>query len=158
VLIRKADISEAELLTDLTVRSKAYWGYSKEFMIECNSELVLPKEKLGNQKYRYMVASSNDELIGYYGLEPITEIEVELSALFLEPRFIGKGLGKLLLLHAMNVASKMGGKKLTLQSDPNAEGFYLANSGILTGKKESLSFPGRYLPTFSIPLQESVNE
>ena len=81
-----------------------------------------------------MVAESDDELIGYYGWEPVSETEIELSALFIEPRGIGKGLGKVLLLHAMSAAIELGGKELILQSDPNAEGFYLANGGVLTGR------------------------
>jgi len=156
VRIRKAKTAEASLLTDLTVRSKAHWGYSKHFMEACRDELVLSKEKLKNPSNIYMVAESDNELIGYYGLEPVSETEIELSALFIEPRIIGKGLGKALLFHAMSAAIELGGKELTLQSDPNAEGFYLANGGVPTGRRESLSFPGRYLPTFSIPLQESM--
>ena len=153
VLFRKARVTETILLTDLTVRSKAYWGYSEHFMEACANELVVPKETLENPSFSYMIVESKAEVVGYYGLEPASDTEIELSALFVEPKFIGKGLGKVLLIHAMNAAIELGGKELTLQSDPNAEGFYLANGGVLTGKRESQSFPGRYLPTFSISLQ-----
>jgi len=152
VLIRKAKVREASSLTKLTVNSKAYWGYSEKFMAACIDDLVLPKEKLENPNFSYMVAEVNGELLGYYGLEPLSKVEIELSALFVESTHIGVGIGKALLAHAMNAAIDMGGTYLVLQSDPNAEGFYIANGWLLTGKRESLCFPGRYLPTFSISL------
>jgi len=157
LLIRKAKATEANSLTELTVNSKAYWGYSEKFMAACIDELVVPKEKLENPNFCYMVAEVNNKLLGYYGLEPLSKVEIELSALFVESSNIGSGIGKALLAHAMNVALDMGGIDLVLQSDPNAEGFYIANGWLLTGKRESLSFPGRYLPTFSISLRESMN-
>jgi N-acetylglutamate synthase-like GNAT family acetyltransferase len=123
-------------------------------MEACIDELVVEKEKLENLNYVYMVAESDGELVGYYGLEPVSNSEVELSALFIDPKHIGEGLGKTLLEHAICAAREIGYKKLTLQSDPNAEGFYLHNGGVLTGKRESLSFPGRYLPTFCISFAE----
>lgn len=157
VLFRKARVTEASLLTSLTVRSKAYWGYSEDFMEACADELVVPMENLQSQNHSYIVVESNDELIGYYGLEPVSATKIELSALFIEPKFIGRGLGKAILTHAMKSAFELGGKELTFESDPNAEGFYLANGAIITGKKESLSFSGRYLPTFSIMLQSGTD-
>ncbi len=157
LLLRKAKATEAGLLTELTVNSKAYWGYSEEFMAACIDELVVPKEKLENPNFCYMVAEVNGELLGYYGLEPLSKVKIELSALFVKSTNIGSGIGKALLAHAMNVALDMGGTNLVLQSDPNAEGFYIANGWLLTGKQESLSFPGRYLPTFSMSLSEGMN-
>ncbi len=152
MLIRKAKVTEASVLTELTMRSKAYWGYSKQFMSVCIDELVVKKEKLENPVFSYMVVEANGGIVGYYGLEPLSETKTELAALFVEPAHIGTGIGKILLLHAMKVAHKTGVTELTFLADPNAAGFYIANGGVLTGKCESSSFPGRYLPTFSIPL------
>jgi len=37
--IREVDKSEADSLSDLAMRSKAHWGYSKDFMAACQKEL-----------------------------------------------------------------------------------------------------------------------
>ena len=79
---------------------------------------------------------------------------MELEALFVEPRCIGQGFGRLLVEHAKSVALDMGASQLIIQGDPNAEGFYLAAGGVLTGTMESGSIPGRLLPTFVINLSE----
>ena len=54
--------------------------------------------------------------------------------------------------HAKSVASSMGARQLTIQGDPNAERFYIAAGGVLMGRTESGSIPGRFLPTFSVSL------
>lgn len=139
-------------MSNLAIQSKAYWGYSTEFMKACENELVITKNKLGNNKFLYMVAENNGEKLGFYALEKISKSEFELEALFVKPEHIGLGIGKALLAHAKKVAVQMGAAALTIQGDPNTEKFYLAAGGVLTGKRESESIPGRFLPTFRISL------
>ena len=152
LLIRKAEVNEARSLSNLAIRSKAHWGYSPEFMAACENELVIAKSKLESDRFLYMVAEGNDEELGYYALERISESEFELEALFVEPKHIGSGIGRALLAHAKEAAAKMGGVTLIIQGDPNAEKFYLAAGGVRTGERESESIPGRFLPMFSISL------
>ena len=152
LLIRKAEVNEASSLSKLAIRSKAYWGYSANFMAACEKELVITEHQLESDKFLYMVAESKGEQLGYYGLEKISESEFELEALFVDPKYIGSGIGRALLTHAKEMAAKMGGVTLVIQGDPNAKNFYLATGCILTGKRESASIPGRFLPTFSISL------
>jgi hypothetical protein len=40
LVIREAVSSEAALLSALAMRSKAYWGYSSDFMEKCRAELL----------------------------------------------------------------------------------------------------------------------
>ena len=47
IKIRNAVVSEAKLLSDLAMRSKAYWGYSKEFMEKCRAEFVCAADRYG---------------------------------------------------------------------------------------------------------------
>jgi hypothetical protein len=41
ITIRQAIFGEGQLLSDLAFRSKAYWGYSSEFMEACQAELTV---------------------------------------------------------------------------------------------------------------------
>ena len=139
-------------MSELALRSKAYWGYSDEFMSACENELRITPDKLDNDKFLYMVAESEGKQLGYYALEIISESEYELDALFVDPEHIGSGIGRELLSHAKQTAAKLGGTTLIVQSDPNARNFYQTAGGVLAGMTESASIPGRFLPTFSISL------
>ena len=150
LIIRKAESSESVYLNQLALRSKSYWGYSEEFMLACQEELQVTNEKLS--KLHYCIAQSEDKIVGFYALEFLSKSEYELEALFIDPKYIGKGFGKALITHAKCHAKKMGAKSLIIQGDPNANKFYLAAGGVLTGELESGSIPGRFLPIFCISL------
>ena len=152
VLIREVKTHEASVLSNLAMRSKAYWGYSAKFMAACENELLVTEKKLESDTLQYMVAERKGKVIGYYALEKMSESRFELDALFVEPDCIGSGIGKALLTHAKTAAANLGGVTLTIQGDPNAQKFYVAAGGVLTGERESGSIPGRFLPTFIIPL------
>ena len=93
-------------------------------------------------------------MAGFYGLERISDSEMELEALFIDVDYIGQGYGRTLIEHAKAIAQKENVRNIIIQGDPNAEKFYLAVGGVKTGCKESASIPGRYLPTFSIPIDQ----
>ena len=151
--IRDAKPREAMELSALATRSKAYWGYSKEFMEACRAELTVSPEDIGSDDFRYVVAEHELKLLGYYALEKCSEQEYELEALFVEPSSIGTGIGKSLIAHAKTMVIASGGKTLTIQGDPNAESFYRAVGGRKVGMRESASIPGRNLPLFVIELE-----
>ncbi|MGF1487475.1 MAG: GNAT family N-acetyltransferase [Prochloraceae cyanobacterium] len=148
--IRKADPNEAKTLSKLAIRSKGYWGYSQDFMNACIAELTYSLEEIEN-KY-FFVAEKDNLIIGFYALDRLSNIEMELDALFVDPAYIGKGCGRILINHAKNKAIALGASKIVIQGDPNAKNFYISAGGIISGKRESASIPGRYLPTFIIKL------
>ncbi len=148
--IRPANMEEADALSRLAFRSKAYWGYSSTFMESCRDELSVPKENLGSKSFIYMVAERDGTIVGYYGLERLSDSVWELEALFVEPLYIGSGIGRLLMDHAKVSATEAGIEKIMVQGDPNAESFYRAAGGKPVGWRESKSIPGRYLPLFTI--------
>jgi len=150
--IRPAQSGEARQLSDLALRSKAHWDYSARFLEACREELSFSEKQLVSRNRRFFVLEQAWTIIGFYALNRQTQAEIELEALFVEPEFIGAGCGGLLFEHAKSTAAGMGAEQLVIQGDPNAEGFYLAAGGVLTGSSESESIPGRFLPTFSINL------
>ena len=102
-----------------------------------------------------MVAILEDEIVGFYSLENFSGVEIELAALFVDPDYIGTGVGRALMTSAKRHAVKLGAQKINVQADPNIEKFYLSAGGMKTGSKESESIPGRFLPTFQILLTDS---
>ena len=155
--IRCATPDEVNILTDLAMQSKAHWGYSAEFMDACKAELAVVPTKMQSTLYHYYVAEKESEIIGFYALELLSPNEIELEALFVKPDKIGSGVGRALMSHAIDKAISIGGHILKIQGDPNAKSFYLAAGAVATGEQESLSFRGRFLPTFEVDLKSLRN-
>ena len=152
ITLQEAVLDDAGCLSRIAIRSKAYWGYSTEFMDACVDELSVSRAYIENSSFHYVVAIVDEQVVGFYALEGLSGDEIELGALFVDPDHIGTGIGKALIEKAKQHAVNLGARKLNIQGDPNAENFYKAAGGKLTGSKESESIPGRYLPTFQISL------
>lgn len=152
VAIRAARQEEAALLSDLALRSKAHWGYDEAFIDACREELSIDPERLDDARYRCGVALRDDAIIGFYALARLSDEECELEALFVEPSAIGTGVGRLLMLHAIDAARTLGQSRMIIQGDPNASDFYVAAGGRQIGCRESGSISGRLLPLFEISL------
>ncbi len=151
--MRKALPDEAGYLSKLAFRSKAYWGYSDQFMQACLGELIIDIPYIEN--HPVFAIEVEGRVIGFYALEQVSASEAELGYMFIEPASIGKGYGRKLMDHARQQARKSGYTKIIVQADPNAEQFYRAAGGILVGTRESASIPGRQLPLFQIDLERS---
>ena len=148
--IRQARLSESELLSSLAWRSKAYWGYSAEFIRACRQELTYSPADIQNNYF--FVAEINNLVIGFFALEKLSANEIELEALFIDPAYINQGYGRKLIARAKLIAKELGYKTMIIQGDPNAKNFYLKVEAKLIGERESASIPGRYLPVFIINL------
>ena len=61
--------------------------------------------------------------VAFYTLQDKDDI-AWIENLWVLPKYIGKGIGKRLFIHALSRARKYGYSKLQLVSDPNAIGFY----------------------------------
>ena len=151
--IRQALPSEVEHLSGLAFRSKSYWGYSDQFMKACLEELTVDECYIENNPTFVIEAAGN--AVGFYSLERISAAKVELSLLFVDPDFIGKGYGRKLMMHAQEKARQLGYSKMIIQGDPNAERFYRSAGGSVIGRRKSASIPNRELPIFCINLRET---
>lgn len=152
IAIRIAKEEEHYALSNLTFRSKAFWGYSAEFMEACRAELSVSIKDIASTDCHYFVAESKGEILGYYALKRLSAEEHELEALFVDPQSIGQGVGRKLIEHAKRYAQKDGARFLLIQGDPNATDFYRAAGAVQVGERESDSILGRYLPEFRISL------
>lgn len=141
--IRGAHLDEAELLTELALRSKAHWGYSAEFLAACRDELAVRPSAITADLVR--VAARGEEVLGFYELGGVVP-HGELAALFVERDQIGTGVGGRLLDHALDAASRRGFGSLVVDADPGAEAFYLRHGARRIGDSLSGSIPGRLLP------------
>jgi GNAT superfamily N-acetyltransferase len=118
--IRPPTIDELSGLSDLCFRSKATWGYDKEFMEACRGELSFGPRDL--ELTPIAVAEHDGKPIGVAQLK-IVDGEADLLKLFVEPSMLRSGTGKALLAWATDVAKKLGATRLTIEADPEAAPF-----------------------------------
>ena len=149
--IRPASPDEAELLSDLALRSKAHWGYSQEFLEACRAELTLTPEDISSSPV--FVLEGGKQIVGFYGLREQDD-EVELLYLFIEPSAMNRGYGRRLWEHAVETASQLGCKKISIESDPCVEAFYQAMGGRTIGFVPSAVQQERKLPLLEFPLNK----
>lgn len=142
-VIRQARPEEADALTELTFRSKAYWGYTPAFMQAARAALIVTPDQIDLNLF--YVVEKTGTILGYYSLEQPDGAEIVLESLFIAPEAIGSGCGALLLQHALETARAHGYQTVVLASDPNAEGFYRRMGAERFGETPGAT-PGRMLP------------
>lgn len=150
-VVRAALPADADVLTALAVRSKAHWGYPDEFMEACRAELTYDSGYLA--AHEVYVVEVGDHVAGFCSLERLDDERVELGGLFVEPEFIGTGLGRALMRRALVAARDAGAHTMVIHGDPHAAAFYEASGAAQVGKVASCSIPGRFLPLYEIDLR-----
>jgi GNAT superfamily N-acetyltransferase len=153
--IRRARAREARALTELSLRSKAVWGYEASFLARCRRAMQLAPETIRDRPH-YVAEDAAGPLLGFYGLEP-EPAGIGLDTLFVEPGAIGQGIGRALWRHAAKTARGLGYDTLIVVSDPNAAGFYLEMGCKPAGACPSEIEPGRNLPRFRFALSPGVS-
>ena len=138
---KTADINDLEALNSISVRSKAYWGYPESWMEKWLDELTLDADKFSNQ--HIMVVEYESKIIGFSSVVENKD-NYEILHLWILPKFIGKGFGKMLLEKTIQKFVTTD-KAIIVESDPNAEKFYESQGFITFDRVESIP-KGRFLP------------
>ncbi|TMJ63419.1 MAG: GNAT family N-acetyltransferase [Alphaproteobacteria bacterium] len=148
--VRPGRVEEAAALSELCFHSKQVWGYDDAFMAQVRQALrVKPKEiAAGNV---WVAAAADQSIAGVVSLAPGGEpASLDLDKLFIEPGWIGRGFGRLLLTHAVAEARRRGATRLTIMADPNAAAFYERNGARFIRMAPSDAIPGRFVPLYEI--------
>ncbi|MBF4491015.1 GNAT family N-acetyltransferase [Flavobacterium sp. MR2016-29] len=152
MIIQKADSSDHEVLTAITKKSKAYWGYSDE-QIEIWSEfLTVTKEYIETNSVYKLVLENH--IIGYYSFVYQDKTTVKLDNLFILPTYIGKGFGKKLMNDFLRILKSQPINKIVLNAEPNAALFYTKFGFVKIGQIET-SIKDRFLPIMQLQLNEN---
>lgn len=141
VRIRQANPVEAEALSDLATRSKAYWGYDAAFMERVADMLEVSADYISSSSV--FVAERAGEVVGFYGFRDVGG-DIHLNDLWIAPEHIRTGIGVQLWEHAVRQAEEMGLATFLIASDPNAEGFYLRMGSHRVGEIDGGA--GRMIP------------
>ena len=121
VEVRRAGPGDAGALGRVAFAAKGHWGYPEHWMELWRPGLeVSPAFVRDSEVY---IAVSGGEAVGFYALVGGGR-RLDLEHLWVLPAWMGTGLGRTLFEHAMRRARELGARTVTIESDPNAEGFY----------------------------------
>jgi len=121
IIIRPVVTQEADTLTQIAIAAKRHWGYPEHWMEMWKPQLTFNPDYF--ERNESWVAELNNAPIAFYTLIP-KEGNAWIDNLWVSPEFIGQGIGRSLFLHALELAVERGYKKVQLEADPNAAGFY----------------------------------
>jgi GNAT superfamily N-acetyltransferase len=147
IAIHDARVADLQELNRLAYASKASWGYDDAFMAACREELTLRAADLDRTVIR--VGMADDAIVGFASVACEGEA-AELTALFVAPGAMRRGVGRTLLSDAVEVARAAGACRIRIEADPNAVGFYRAAGAQPRGDVPSQSIPGRRLPVLEL--------
>lgn len=140
--IRRAKPYEHQILTDIAIKSEAYWGNNSDYMDKFKSVYKVTEEFICHNP---TFVIEDDNIVGFYGIL-IDDKEVFLEYLFIEPKSIGRGYGKLLWIHLVNTCKSLRIEEFVIVTSPQAKEFYLKMGAIPFGEVESLLKKGRIIP------------
>jgi GNAT superfamily N-acetyltransferase len=151
IRIRDGRAQEFERLREIAVAAKAHWGYDlprvEEWAAMGDFEPASLRERL------VYVAESQGEPIGWAALIPRGEVGW-LEDLWIEPGWIGRGVGRLLFEHVAACARDLGAERLEWEVEPNARGFYERMGGAYV-RDSPVTEWGRVLEVFGLALRDT---
>lgn len=150
--IRPARPDEAADLRGLAHRSKAHWPYAAEFLAAVRPLLRLEPEDVERDVVRLLEI---DGVVAGWHRVSLRDRHAELEDLWLEPRFIGIGHGRVLFEDAVAAARSAAADRLEWDAEPFATGFYAAMGGVVIGEVPSAAEVGRMLPRMRLELGAS---
>lgn len=152
--IVKSNIDDHIELTELTKKSKAFWGYSAEQIEIWGAELTISEEYIiENDVYQIVV---DDQIIGYYAYLIIDENKAKLDNIFILPEFIGRKFGTYLMNDFFSRLRESEIDTITLDSEPNSENFYKKLGFRVVGKMET-SIKNRFMSIMEMELSFNKN-
>lgn len=142
----KLEIHVGSWKTRIESIMKRPWSDSIEYFDVSNS-VDVTSEDIRN--WPVGVSELNGEIIGFFALKTVSD-ENRLDHLWIDPRFVGKGVGKSLFKEAVLAAKRIGWSQFRIASDPYAEPFYLKMGAKNVGSVQSNIRPNLLLPHMEI--------
>ena len=136
ISFRVARAHEGPILSELSLRSKSFWRYSKDYLEKCRPHLTIDEDYIRQWPVIVIESTEKTKIIGYYSLK-IIDGEKRLDNLWLDLPYIGKGFGGQAIQHAIERAKRLGWDHFFLASEPGAILFYTKFGGMHVGDVQS---------------------
>jgi GNAT superfamily N-acetyltransferase len=149
IRIRDGHGADSKRLREIAVDSKAHWGYDRALVEQWAEGGDFEPESL--RRRHVYVAEADGEPVGWASLIPNGEVGW-LEDLWIEPAWIGRGVGRMLFEHVKDRARELGAVRLEWEAEPNARGFYERMGGSYVRDSEVTEW-GRVLEVLGVDLR-----
>ena len=155
IKIEQALPKDVNKLTQIAFAAKSFWGYLEEYLKLWKDDLTITADYV--QENTVLKAISEiEEILGFGAIEFSTAFHAyEIGHMWVHPKYMGYGTGRLLLNALINHAQKADITQLYAVSDPNAQGFYKRMGFVLMGQQASQP-KGRYLPVLVLDTMKII--
>lgn len=143
-------MNDADRLSEIALAAKRFWGYPDYWISLWNNKLIVTPEFIKLNKV--WVATGSEILLGFSAISTAKksgEEVVELEHMWVLPSYMKKGIGKMLLSEIVKFCRVNHIRKIRIESDPNAKGFYEKMGARHVGYIDSIPRP-RQLPVLEI--------
>ena len=126
LVIRPARPDEAETLTHMVFRARAYCDYPGDLMEQWleSGEIDVTQEEI-EEDLTYVIEDEEElEVLGFYSLHLIGGGLCELVRLYVMPEHIGSDIRSMLFFHACELAETSGAESIIMEGDIHVSGFY----------------------------------
>lgn len=135
VTVRPARVSERTELIALQWRASLGNIGDREALLANPDAIELPAEQITSGDV--FVAELDTVLVGFAALRLRADDDIDLDALFVEPRMQRRGIGRSLLEHCVDIARQKRCAALIVVANPHAKDFYLACGFSLAGESQT---------------------
>ncbi|MDN3611408.1 GNAT family N-acetyltransferase [Vibrio ostreicida] len=140
---------QSQLLGDIAIESKGYWGYSREQLEIWRKDLRIEEGYITDNLVKVVLLDS--KIVGFFAIKSTNSDE--LDHLWLLPEVAGKGIGNLVFEEILRECKRLNIREFSIISDPDAEGFYLYKGAVRIGEVKSIP-QKRMLPKLKYQLAE----
>ena len=135
VIIRTAISAERVALEALQLRASLTNEGDREALLANPDAITIPLEQIAAG--RVFVALLSGASVGFSAIEPRSDGDTELDALFVDPNVRRHGVGRLMVDYCAEAARKPRSRALHVIGNPHAEEFYIACGFKQTGTIET---------------------
>jgi GNAT superfamily N-acetyltransferase len=121
ISIRPARPDEGERLREIAIDAKGHWGYDRDWIRSWAAQGDFSPEAMRGKPV--LVAETADGAVGFAAIIPQGAVAV-LDDLWVEPAWIGRGVGTKLFRACADRARELGAERMEWEAEPNAVGFY----------------------------------
>ena len=132
ISIERAQPEQAVRLTQIATAAKSYWGYPAAWIDLWHNQLNITAQYIVQQEV-YIAVNPDAVIVGFYALEGDGN-PCHLTQMWVEPQSMHTGVGRRMFRHAIGRAAELGARRIEIESDPHAEGFYTAMGAEVVGQ------------------------
>ena len=146
--LRRAEHGDVERLRAITVAAKAHWGHDLEWVESWVAAGDFAQVAVGRGEA--WLAELYGDVAGWSALQTDGDV-AWLEDLWVDPPYMGRGVGRALFLDAAARARAAGAVRLDWEADLDAVGFY-ERMGARRVRDSNVTELGRILPIMALDL------